>query len=486
MNLYADDSTSFGIFRGATDVGNPRIPGATIHDSDRQTYALAGAGSNMWNDRDEFQFVWKRLRGDFLIRAHVKFLGEGAVAHRKIGCMIRSSLAADAAYVDVAVHGDGLTSMQFRKQQGGETQEVQSSITGVDVVQLERRSGVYIMSVAQFGEPFATDTLTNVDLEDEVYVGLFICSHDENVVERAVFSNVRLVVPAPADFVPYRDYIGSRLEVMDVESGLRRVVYEVKDSLQAPNWTRDGAALICNRNGRLYRFDLATSEVSEIPTDFAVHNNNDHVLSFDGTMLAISHQAEEHDGNSVIYTVPVVGGVPRQITSGDNHSYLHGWSPDGRWLVFTGQRNDNFDIYKIPAGSGDEVRLTTYEGLDDGPEFSPDGRTIYFNSTRSGNMQIWRMDPDGSGQSQLTRDEYNNWFPHVSPDGKWIAYIAFPPDIDPDAHPFYKHVMLRLMPTAGGPAKTIAYVYGGQGTMNVPSWSPDGKSIAFVSNSVVE
>ena len=131
-------------------------------------------------------------------------------------------------------------------------------------------------------------------------------------------------------------------------------------------------------------------------------------------------------------------------------------------------------------------------GRSDGPEFSPDGKYIYFNSTRgkdgvaTGSMQLWRMKPDGSEQEQVTNDEFNNWFPHISPDGKWIAFISFPKEVSPSDHPYYQRVYLRLMPLAGGEPKVIAYVYGGQGTINVPSWSPDSRMLAFVSNTDME
>jgi Tol biopolymer transport system component len=150
--------------------------------------------------------------------------------------------------------------------------------------------------------------------------------------------------------------------------------------------------------------------------------------------------------------------------------------------VYTGERTNEFDVYKIPAGGGDEIRLTSAPGLDDGPEFTPDGKYLYFNSVRSGTMQVWRMKPDGSNPEQVTSDEYNNWFPHISPDGRWIALISFSRDVAPTDHPYYKRVYLRLMPASGGTPKVIAYVYGGQGTMNVPSWSPDSTKLAFVSN----
>ena len=263
------------------------------------------------------------------------------------------------------------------------------------------------------------------------------------------------------------------------------MLYQEPGSIQAPNWTADGRALIYNREGLLYRFDLAHRTPEVIPTDFATANNNDHALSFDGTTLAISHHAPERDGQSLIYTVPVEGGTPRLVTE-RGPSYLHGWSPDGQYLTYTAERGDgNYDIYRIPASGGDEERLTTAPGLDDGPEYTPDGRSILFNSVRSGRMQLWRMDADGQNQQPLTDDGYNNWFPHVSPDGRWIVFLSFPPEVDPSDHPFYERVMLRVMPASGGAPRVLAYLYGGQGTINVPSWSPDSRRVAFVSNTVL-
>jgi Tol biopolymer transport system component len=243
--------------------------------------------------------------------------------------------------------------------------------------------------------------------------------------------------------------------------------------------------LIYNSNGRLYRFDLATKTPTVIDTGFATSNNNDHVLSFDGKMIAISHHSAEDGNNSIVYTLPIEGGTPKRITA-LGPSYLHGWSLDGKFLAYTGARNGAYNIYTIPVDGGEETQLTHTEGLDDGPEYSPDGNYIYFNSTRSGTMQIWRKGPDGSAQEQLTDDEYNNWFPHLSPDGQSVVFLSYYEQVAPQAHPPYKRVYLRSMPANGGAPKVVAYVYGGQGTMNVPSWSPDSKRIAFVSNTAMD
>jgi Tol biopolymer transport system component len=473
--------SSLGVFTNQSDVGNPIRTGEATYDSGKQEFTIEGAGVNMWSGRDEFHFVWRKLSGNFILTATTAFVGKGVEPHRKIGWIVRSSLADDAPHGAAVLHGDGLTSLQFRRTKGAPTEEMVSKIRTADVLQLERHGNTYRMSAARFGDVLASEEVS-LDLGDEVYVGLFVCSHNKDVTEKAVFNNVRITVPAKDDFVPYRDYIGSNLEVMDVATGQRQIVYTASDSFQAPNWTSDGKALIFNRNGRLYRFDLATKTPTAIDTAFAVNNNNDHVLSFDGKMLAISHHSKDDANASIVYTLPAKGGTPHRVTA-KGPSYLHGWSPDGKYLIYTGERNGEFDIYKISVRGGAETNLTNTKGLDDGPEFTPDGRYIYFNSTRSGTMQIWRMKPDGSEQEQITSDEYNNWFPHISPDGRWIVFLSFLKDVSPSDHPFYKHVYIRLMPVDTMKPRVIAYVYGGQGTINVPSWSPDGKRIAFVSNS---
>ncbi|MBT8183256.1 MAG: PD40 domain-containing protein [Eudoraea sp.] len=275
-----------------------------------------------------------------------------------------------------------------------------------------------------------------------------------------------------------RDMIRSTLENIDIISLERSSIYKSESHIEAPNWSPDGKTLIYNSDGLLYKIPSKGGDPEIIPTDFAKRINNDHGISPDGTQLVISDQTE--NGKSLIYSLPIDGGVPRKITP-IGPSYWHGWSPDGKTLAYCAERNGNYDVYTIPFEGGEETRLTTAEGLDDGPDYSPDGRFIYFNSERTGTMQIWRMRTDGSQQEQLTTDVYNDWFAHPSPNGKWIVYITFGTEVPANSHPANKDVMLRAMNLETGEIRVLAKLFGGQGTINVPSWSPDSKYVAFVS-----
>lgn len=269
----------------------------------------------------------------------------------------------------------------------------------------------------------------------------------------------------------------SILEIVDVPTGKRSIVYEEARHFEAPNWTRDGKLLLVNSNGKLYTLPPSGGTMTEIPLTGTLRCNNDHLLGFDGKTLFIS--ASEPGQQSAIFSVPVSGGAPQRLTP-QTPSYLHGVSPDGKTLAFCAERAGAWDVYTIPATGGPETRLTDATGLDDGPEYSYDGRWIYFNSNRTGHMHLYRMRADGSKQEQLTNDQLDNWFGHPSPDGASLVFISYLED-QKGSHPFGKDVKLRLMDLKTRKIRDLTEVFfGGQGTINVPSWSPDGKRVAFV------
>jgi hypothetical protein len=464
-----------GDFEGHRDVGAVLHAGSAAFDAKAKQFTLSGSGENMWFAADAFHFAYKQATGNVALSAEVEFVGQGKNAHSKAVLMIRQSLDADSAYMDVALHGDGLTSLQYRDAKGATTREVQANVKGPVRLKIEKRGDYAFMYVAgPAGELKLAGGSGKIRLTEPFYVGLGVCSHEKDLVEKATFRNVEIGAPQPV--VAGQPALYSSLETVPVPGGDRRVVHVFPELMEAPNWTPDGAALIYNSRGRLWRIPAAGGQPEQIDTGFATRCNNDHGISPDGKMLAISDQTEEK--KSIIYTLPITGGTPRRVTA-QGPSYWHGWSPDGKTLAYCAQRNGEFDIYTIPVEGGAETRLTTAPGLDDGPEYAPDGKYIYFNSERTGLMQIWRMKPDGSEQEQVTGDEWNNWFAHPSPDGKWIVFVSFEKDVK--GHPANKDVQLRLMNLATKKITVLASLFGGQGTINTPSWSPDSKRVAFVS-----
>jgi hypothetical protein len=478
--LGAPLTAQTGIFEGHGDVGAVLHPGSVEYDSAGKTYRITASGENIWGTADALQYVWKKVTGDVSLSAEIAFATTTGDPHKKAVLMVRQSLDADAAYADAAIHASGLTSLQAREAKGAATHEVQANLTAAPKrVKIVKAGAYFYLYVAGDGEELhLAGGSMKVPLQGPFYVGIGLSAHNKDAIETAVFRNVEVTPAPPASGQPK---LYSTLETITVASTDRRVVYVAPGRFEAPNWTKDNL-LLFNADGRLHRIPVDGGKPETIDTGFATRLNNDHGISPDGTTMAISDQSQE-PRQSLIYVVPIGGGTPRRVTQ-KSPSYFHGWSPDGETLAFCGERNGNFDVYTIPAAGGEETRLTTAEGLDDGPEYSPDGKYIYFNSVRSGLMQIWRMKPDGSGQEQVTPDDgYNNWFAHISPDGQRMVFLTYEKSVS--GHPENQDVMLRTMTLADRKIGVLTKLFGGQGTINVASWSPDGRRLAFVSYQLV-
>ncbi len=490
-----------GIFQNHADIGKPKMAGGASYEPATQTYSIKGGGSNIWFNRDEFHYLYNKMQGDFILTANFEFVGQKGDPHRKIGWMVRESVDEAAASMNAVVHGDGLTVLQWRPLRGAFMRDPQDEIfyakkTVFQTIQLERSGKKMIMRVANWGEPLQEVGSHELpELPDAVLAGLFISSHNPDDVQEAKVWNVRLDKPVAGIYHPNpqiqktlpktQALMGCRLETMTIADGKRKVILESTGKFEAPNWMPGGKKLLYNQGGLLYTIPVTGGTPEQLNTSSVSGINNDHGISFDGKQLAISAGKAGATGGSYVYVLPLQGGTPQLITE-QSPSYWHGWAPNNKEVTFVGQRNNSkiYNIYQANVSTRKEVALTkNTSGHVDGPEYSPDGKYIYYNANPTGTMQIWRMKPDGTGKEQITFDENHNWFPHISPDGKWIAYISFPTDIDPDSHPSYQRVTLKLMPAAGGAPRVIAYLYGGQGTINVNSWSPDSKSISFVSNS---
>jgi Tol biopolymer transport system component len=492
LSLFPCGAQSFngplGQFTGEQDIGTVLHAGSGQYDGAAQTYTLSGSGDNTWFTSDDLHYMWAQVDGDITLSAQIDFANSGGNPHKKAMLMIRQSLAADSPYVDVARHGNGLTSLQYRNAAADVTREIELNVSGPPKVRIAKRGDFfYVWYAGADGKWQYSGASMELPMQGPFYVGLGVCSHDKDVVETAKFSDVHFAVRPHSTGGMGAENAGkpySTLEVVPIASTDRRVVYVAAAHFEAPNWLPDNSGFLVNEEGHIERIGAKGEAPVTVDTGSLDRINNDHVLSPDGKRVAISDNTEP--GGSRIYTFPLAGGQPQKITE-NAPSYAHGWSPDGKTIAFCGERNGEFDVYIVPAAGGPtadkEKRLTTAKGLDDGPNYSPDGKYIYFNSERTGHMQIWRMLADGSQQEQVTHEATNDWFAHISPDGKWMVYLAYGPEVT--GHPPGKDVTLQVMSLADGKTSTLAKLFGGQGTINVPSWSPDSADLAFVSYAFV-
>jgi Tol biopolymer transport system component len=495
--LAADN---LGTFEGHGDVGETPQKGKIEFDSASGEYRITGGGANIWGTVDAFHYVWKKVSGNVALSADVRFIGSGAVAHRKAVLMIRQGLEADSAYADLALHGDGLTSLQFRPTGGAITQEVKqdakSDLSAPVRLRIERRGDRFTMFAGKPGELLVATGPATVAMKDPVYIGLGVCAHDASVLETAVFSNVSMqVLPAGGGRAPAQRY-RSKLSIFDLRDNSIRTIYEVDRVFEAPNWSPDGKYLLTNSGGRLYRLAVDTpNAVPEvINIDSNLRLNNDHAPSPDGKQIAFSASSPT-SRQSQVYVSDADGSHTRLVVKA-TPSYFHGWSPDGRYLTYVHQHPGtdgapaNYDIFRVPAAGGEPEQLNSNSGYDDGPDYSPDGKWIYYNTDRSGGWDVWRIPADGAGPKdqkaeQVTSDELEDWFPHPSPDGKWLLFLSFAKGIKTHNEKL-PGTQLRIMPMPGArpsgkpEIRVLATIFGGQGTINVNSWAPDSRRFAFV------
>jgi hypothetical protein len=479
--------TGLGVFETHGNMGITPKAGSIEFDPASREYRVTGGGANIWGTEDAGYFAWKRISGDVTITADVRFVGAGAVGHRKAVLMIRQDLTPESAYADVALHGDGLTSLQYRSNAFGQTQEMRSTLNGPTRIRIERRGAQFTIFAGKPGEELAPSGPQTVELKDPVYVGIGVCSHDANVLETAVFSNLQIEQRPQRTQQRFR----SKITVFDLAEESTRTLYQADEVIEAPNWSRDGRFLMVNTGGNLYRLPVNGSGQPKLDKidlgDGGYRCNNDHDYSWDGKLLAFSASSPSSRQSQVYMAQADGSGAKLMVPAAP--SYFHGWSPDSKWLAFVGQRENKFALFRVSSAGGPEQRLTSKGSYDDGPEYSRDGKWIYFNSNRSGGWDIWRIPSEGGGPNdekaeQVTNDELEDWFPHFSPNGKWMLFLSFPKGTT-GHNDRIDGMTLRIMPAPGNklkPAKidVLTRFFGGQGTINVNSWSPNSKKFAYV------
>lgn len=496
VNFY----TPIGVFEGQSDIGGPLVPGSASFDAGTKRYTINSAGYNIWYNRDEFRFLWKKMSGDVSLAGDITFPTATGIGDRKMVLIFRQSLDDDSPEAMAGIHGGGLVHLICRPETNALLQtayQLKATIVPAGKTAgrlgIEKRGDSFTLFFSQNGEPMqAVGKTVALHLKEPFYVGIGFCSHHpvetntgiaENVLLESGAGRVTQIVAGAISQKRFR----SQLTIIGIDGTGERVIYETADKIEAPNWSPDGKWLVFNSKNKFFRIAADGSTQPEvIPTGDVKGINNDHVLSPDGKTLYFS--AGGH-----LYAVPFAGGQPRRISNRQAPErkflyYLHGVSPDEKTLAYVGvEAGNKYELYTIPAAGGPDAPLTQLGVPSDGPEYSSDGQWIYFNSERDakvpGHAQCYRMKPDGTGIEQLTHDERVNWFPHISPDEKWIVYISFPPGTT--GHPANKDVILRRMKPDGSEQADIIAFNGGQGTINVNSWSPDNKHFAFVSYKAV-
>ncbi len=486
--LVAAAQHPVGIFTDHADVGSVNPPGAASYDKGTDTYRVAAAGENIWGMTDAFHFAWKKASGDLSLTADVDFPDKSGNPneHRKAVLMLRQSLDANGVYVDAGQHGNGLIALQYRRTPGANTQDIElnggQGGPSPKRLRLEKRGDTITLFVAMDKEPLhQVGASIQMHFDGEFYAGIGVCSHNKAVTETATFAHLELK-PLTRPATPAKLALFSTLQTIGIQDSFRRALVAVttKGRMEAPNWSRDGKSLIFDEGGRMYRVSADGGKPEKIEIGDTTGCTGSHGLSPDGKLLAITCAHPDSTGGPAhrISLLPAVGGTPKILTE-HPYSYFHSWSPDGKTILFTRPDHGSSNFGAISVEGGPEKLLTSGTGITDDPDYSPDGKYIYFNSDKSGSMQIWRSRADGTEWEQMTKDDRTNWTPHPSPDGKSVVYISYAPGTT--GHPANKEIQLRILTPDDGKIRVLVDVVGGDGSMNVNSWAPDGQHFAFVS-----
>ena len=472
---------SLGAFEGQSDVGSVVPPGKATYAPAAGTYSITAAGWDLWSSNDGFHFVWKKLSGDLSLTADIDFPEKTGDHHpfRKAVLMVRQTLSADSAYVDVAQHGSGMTALQYRRENSANTQSTGVNIDAPQRVRLEKRGDTFTMFLSNHGEPLhQVGASIKLHFDGPFYVGIGLSGHNTKVPEKATFRSVELKELTPPS-EPAKLVLYSTLHTIEIaeDHSIDTILFSGQGHSMAPNWSRDGKSLAFTRDGHINTIPVAGGTPTPLDVGNLINCSGSHGFSPDGSLFALTCAATDNPDHRV-YIIPAAGGQPRLVAQ--NTSWFHSWSPDGKTIVYArGGPHGSGNFYAISVDGGPETALTTGDGLSDDPDYSPDQKYIYFNSDRWGGMQIGRMKPDGSQPEQVTFDNLRNWTPHPSPDGKSIVFLSYDPSVT--THAANKDIVLRILSTSDNKIRTLVHLVGGDGSMNVANWSPDSKSLAYVS-----
>jgi TolB protein len=482
-------ASSLGVFEGQSDVGTVTPAGTASFNPATGIYTLSAAGANTWYHVDNFHYLWKKASGDMALTAEVAFPAHtykhDPSPHRKGILMFRQTLAAGGEYAGAAWHGSGMMALQFRRERGANSQDVELNIDAPRTVRIEKRGDTFTMFLSRQGEPLQqVGASVALHLEEPFYVGLGAVSHDVNTTDKLEFSHVSLQ-PLPPVASTSKLSLYSTVQTISVNDQFRRamVVRSVRGYVQSANWAPDGKAIYVHEDGRIEKLPYLDPPAGGPPQPLDTGNlvgcSGNFGLSPDGKLLAVSCAATQGDQHDVYVLAAAGGGTPRRVTSGATSSYFHAWAPDSRTIAFTRGSAGKADIFTISVAGGTEIRLTN-DTINDGPDYSPDGRFIYFDSWRSGGLQIWRMQPDGAEPEQMTDDENLNSSPHVSPDGKAVAFLSERSRQASNDSTDIGDTSLKVIAAADGLIRTVASFQGNRGSFSMYGWG-DASHVAFVS-----